>query len=209
MNFLEAIVKAENAAEVRQKSVRGRNFALVLYPDEDPNHKKFLDYVLNRPRFQVCFIFHDPETEDRKRHCHCLVSTKTQYVCSAFVRFFDPWIKHVVLVDDRDSYIAYMLHDTPHSIAEGKKSYSVEDLQGDERLWRNFRQNRNFVQFGEVFQYYRKGDTLLTLLERMKLESLPNDFERLFDFVMANSFIMISICNQEINKIKWERQVEK
>lgn len=207
MNILEIIAKEEEKAERTKAKARGRCFAVILYPDEDERHRKFLAYVSNQPRFQVCFIFHDPEEETKKRHCHCLVVLKNAMLLDSFIKFFDCWISYAELINDRESYIAYMLHDTPHSIAAGKKPYSLSDLQGDERLWRNFRQNKNFVLFGEVFQYYRKGDTMLTLLEKMQNECLPAEFERLFDFVTANSFLLISIFNQEINKIRYEKAV--
>lgn len=196
-------------AEKTNRSARSRTFAVVLYPDEDERHKKFLSYVTHQPRFSVCYIFHDSDDETSKRHCHCLISVRNQMKLSQFIKFFDCWISYAIQVQDRDSYLSYMLHDTPHSIEAGKRPYSINDFQGDEKLWRNLRQNSNFVQFGEVMLYYKRGDTMLTFLERMQNESLPSDFERLFDFIKANSFFVVSIFNQEINKLKYERSVNE
>lgn len=196
----------EEGGENLHKPRRYKNFGVILYPDEDSGHKKFLAYVQSQPRFKVAFIFHQPDKETGKEHCHCLIVVRNQMTTGQFLKFFDCWIKYVEGIQDRDSYLTYMIHATPHAIEEGKKPYSINDLQGDEDLWRNLRQNKNFVQFSEVMQYYQKGDTMLTLLDKMQRDCLPNDFARYFDFIRANSFFFMSILNQEINKKHREGQ---
>lgn len=187
--------------------INGTYFAVVLYPDEDYHHQQFLQYVSMKPEYQVCYISHLPEDEGKKSHVHALIHTKNRMRASSFVKFFDPWINYAECIHSPDSYIRYMLHDTPTSISEGKIPYSIDDLKGDKKLWKNLEQNSNFVQLREFFKFMHDGDTLLDIIKRIEESGVdPSPF---VDYLHSNAFLCVSISNQEMNKYYKELQFLK
>ena len=57
------------------KNERSLNWCLVLYPNEDPTHKKALDYIIQH--FSYAYIIHDKDILDdgslKKEHCHVVI----------------------------------------------------------------------------------------------------------------------------------------
>lgn len=186
---------------------RGTYFAVVLYPEEDYKHQQFLEYVLMRPQYEVAYIEHLPEQGDNKKHVHCLVHVKQKMTVGSFIKYFDPWIKYAECIHNSDGYLAYMLHDTPKAMQDGKIPYPLDALKGDRKLWKNLVQNSNFVQLREFFMYMHDGDTLLDIIKR--IEDSGVDPSPYLEYIHANSFLAVSICNQEINKYYKELQYLK
>ena len=184
--------------------INGTFFAVVLYPDEDYKHQQFLQYVSMKAEYQVCYISHLPEDEEKKSHVHALIHTKNRMRATSFVKFFSPWISYAECIHSPDSYIRYMLHDTPDSIMSGKIPYSLDDLRGDSKMWKNLVQNSNFVQLREFFRFMREGDTLLDIIHR--IEDSGVDPSPYVDYLHSNSFLLVSVCNQEMNKYYKELQ---
>lgn len=185
----------------KQSKFRGTYFGLVLYPDEDLNHQKFLLYVSTRPQFSCAYIVHsEADDEVSKSHVHCLVRCKEKFTVRAFCKYFDPWIKFALVIHNPNSYLAYMLHDTPKSIDDGKTPHSITEFQGDQRLWKDLAENRNFVQFREVLSYYSSGMTYTDLFLQISETAPDSSRDRLLDYISHDKFFFVVWTNQEINE---------
>lgn len=138
------------------KEPRFNSFAVILYPESE-QHQRILTMFERRPSlYRVVYILHDrdvwaegdelPEgvqVGDRKKpHWHVLVSVTEGRTASAFSKFLGGI--YVEGLHSRESYLSYMLHDTPASWH--KVSYDVSELHGDARLIKRLsKQNAYFV----------------------------------------------------------------
>lgn len=191
---------------------RGTFFAVVLYPEEDYKHQQFLQYVLMRPQYDVAYIEHLPEGEEKKKHVHCMIHTKDRLTVGSFVKYFSPWINYAECIHNPTGYLSYMLHDTPSSIDDGKTPYSLSDFRGDRKLWRCLEQNSNFVQLEEVFEFYKDFDTPIDVLRTINHDMNDIDrADRLSEFCTSNYYMFSNAIDQKNKqlerKIKYAKEI--
>lgn len=207
---------------------RYRAFWFVLYPNEDINHKKMLDYLLNKERFQVFYIEHNRckvtansklvkegkanVGDPIKPHTHVFVKFKNgreQMSVETFSKWFDGWINpnEPRGASSADSCAEYFLHENPSSINEGKVAYNFNEIKGDEDFIGKLvlGQNTHFVQWQSILPMLRKGYTIADIMD--KCFSMDNDVEskRFMDFILANQYLLLGMSNQEINRNKRDR----
>lgn len=82
-----------------------------------------------------CFVLSNPEDPQSYIEVEYHDGEK---VCTADCKLDEVWrlcpvyvVPHVEKVSDRCSYAAYLLHDTPQAIRDGKKRYEYTDIKGD------------------------------------------------------------------------------
>lgn len=106
-------------------------FGLVLYPDECEGHKGLIRYIQEHEQFfEYIMIRHEPEEEGKKPHVHLMYKIRMRSSPTAQVKYWATWVEHVEPIKNPSSYALYMIHQTPESLMSGKKSYSVDDVQG-------------------------------------------------------------------------------
>lgn len=176
----------------KRKEEKGTFFGVVLYPSEDPDHQRFLNYLSIRPSYEYVCITHDKD--DKKTHVHCMVHTLDRMAVGSFVKFFDGWIDYAECIHSPKAYVMYMLHDTPEAINAGKHLYSVTDFWGTEKLWKHLIQNSNFVQLEEVMKYHEDGDTFLDVYKRIPAQRKL----QVGDFMFSYHYL-ISQCIRDEN----------
>lgn len=177
------------------------NFGVILYP-ENPDHVNMLDYLEKHDwLFDVVYILHDKD--DKKPHWHVMIHAKSQYTVSSFVKFFKVWIDYAEPITSCQSYVAYMLHDTPDSMS--KHLYSVSDLHGNEKLIRKFTQNGNFVQLGEVLQHISENHgSMLRLLS----DVVASDRKDLLETVKEYQSLICTASNQEYRRMLEKERIK-
>lgn len=194
------------AAVSDELKIRSQDFAFILYPNEDSNHRKLLDYVSSHDRlFKSVWIEHDKDVlEDgsiKKHHVHLLVHTSRRWTVSSLIEFFGGWIDFIQPIYSPDSYIAYMCHDTPNSCH--KTPYSPDLLHGDKKLISKvFGQNPYFVQLGEFAEQCRQGANISDII--IDSISIHDNSKRSVAFETFNKYSHVICCmsNQEKNDIK-------
>lgn len=122
-------------SQLETRLFKSRFFAMILYPDECEEHSFILNYFSEHSSiFDYIYIVHEPEEEGKKKHVHLLYKTLNQSTPLAQRKFFADFIDYIEAVRDPVSYSLYMIHSTPSSILAHKKLYSVDDVQGSEKL---------------------------------------------------------------------------
>lgn len=135
---------------------RFRVFQVVIYPDEDPKHYVFLNYVMTY--YDCNYIVHDRDVyeEDikdesgniihekgslKKRHTHVIWRVKDQWSEPSIRKYYDPWLKmqgdgaiHGVRVPE--AACKYFLHQTPDS--SDKPQYSFEEIKKNSNYFDHF-----------------------------------------------------------------------
>lgn len=207
--FLNSGSSSDESPEIetlkfRRKEEKGTYFGVILYPDEDPRHQKFLNYLSIRPSYEYVAILHDKD--DKKPHVHCMVHTLDRMAVGKFESWFAGWIDHAECIHSPRSYVMYMLHDNPESIEAGKTLYPISKLFGTEKLWKHLIQNSNFVQLEEVISYHQDGDTFLDTYKR-----IPYDRKHsLGDFMFSYYYLVSNIIRDENSKfynwLSWQNQ---
>ena len=187
-----------------RKEARGTYFGMIIYPDEDPGHSALLNYVMIRPSYEKVWIRHDRDKKSdgssEKPHVHLMVHTLERMTVGSFLKWFSPWIKYAECIHFPKSYVMYMLHDSPNSIADGKVPYSPTELQGDEKLWRHLIQNSHFVQLKEVLKYHEDGFTFLDTYNAIPLDRRP----ALGNFMQKYSYFVRQMIEDENRKyFRW------
>lgn len=191
----------DDNVSTKRKEQQSTFFGVILYPDEDPYHLAFFNYISMRPVYEKVWIRHDADSSsDSKSHIHMMVHTLDRMTPGSFVKFFDPWIKHAEVIRFPKTYIQYMLHDTPQAINDGKKLYSIYDLNGDEKLWKHLIQNSNFVQLEELLKYHHDGASFLDTYR-----SIPVDRRaQLGEFMHRDRFFIRNVIEDENSKFyRW------
>lgn len=182
---------------------RNTNFGVVLYPDclEHRDMLKFLEG--HSYQFQIVYILHDKDvyyedTEDHKKgelkksHYHVLVHCKNAKSLKSFLDYFAVWIDYAEVISDCDSYVHYMLHDTPNSLH--KFQYDVSLLQGDKNLIRKFVQKTHFVQLTEVLDTLQdNGGRMVSLLRSASL----SERDDLLEVIKQYQSLICTCSNQE------------
>ena len=200
------------------KLTRNRNFCVVLY-QESLEHMDMLDYLLrNNYLFQIVYILHEYDLYDeediekinnrkaegkyshdipnvgdlKKPHYHVLVHCNNAKSLKSFLEYFSVWIDYAEVVNDTDSYVQYMLHNTPKSLH--KYHYDVSMLQGDCNLIRKYVQRTNFVQLTEVLDTLQdNGGRMVSLLRSASL----SEREDLLEVLKKYQSLICTASNQE------------
>lgn len=154
-------VEAQNAYNRK----RSKWFACIIYPDEDPNHKKLIDYIeSHRALFpSLVYICHDKDVDEegnlKKAHTHLMFKRRAFTSPEAIVKFFGGWLKYCEAVSSPDAYILYMIHDMPVNDDDGKYKYPPNSLKGDYKvITEAIVQNAKCVQFFELLEVLKKSD---------------------------------------------------
>lgn len=114
---------------------RSQYFAMVLYPDENEIHKGVINYIAERPElFEYVLVIHEPEEEGKKKHVHLMYKLPAFSYPKSQLKFWAGLIDYIEPVRDYLAYARYMMHDSPSAITEGKKHYSIADVQGTDKF---------------------------------------------------------------------------
>lgn len=148
-----------------------RAFAVILYED-CAEHMEMIKYIKTRNYFEYAIIKHDrdywtPDDEEvikgehiagepKKIHYHLMWRVKTPHTLKSQYNYFGVWVKKIVAVNSQDSYIRYMIHDTPSSLH--KAQYDFYEVEGTARLINSalsnesIRQNQNLSELCDVLR---------------------------------------------------------
>lgn len=134
-NHMKGSVIMNTEEKEVQKPTRSQYFAMILYPDENEIHRGVINYIVERPDlFDYVLITHEPEEEGKKKHVHLMYKLPACSYPKSQLKFWAGMIDYIEPVRDYLAYARYMIHDSPSSILEGKKPYSVDDVQGTQKL---------------------------------------------------------------------------
>lgn len=182
---------------------RGVAFGAVIYPNEDIRHQNLLDYLnRNDTMFKIVYIVHDKDVEEdgtiKKSHVHLMVKVKKAQRLSSFYNFFKVWVDHWEVISSPDSYIMYMLHNTPDSMS--KHQYDVNELQGDRKIITSVvGQNNYFVQLGEIIETLQDTDGRLSTLITEIFSGDIKEAEEKMEVFKSWQNVICHVSNQEIN----------
>lgn len=175
------------------------NFALILYP-ESLEHINMLQYLETHP--YVCEyvgILHDKDIlEDgtpKKPHYHIVLHYKRTQRLSTILKFFSVWIDYMEPVTNFESYLFYMLHETPDSL--DKHQYSPSEMIGSSKLINKYLQSSNFVQLGELCNFVSHSDGSMIQLLSFVVNSGRSD---LLDCVKQYQSLICTMSNQEFSR---------
>lgn len=199
--------------EYEPRKVQYSYFAMILYPQEDINHKLILEELIrNKTEFpKLLYITHDRDiyTEDitnafgdihakgelKKEHTHVLFKTRKKSTPGGLIRHFDGLINYIEGVENEYCYATYMTHENAVCIAKGKPIYQRTELKGDKEFIQDlFIQNLYSTQFYEVLKISQECNNIYTLFEKVK------DDKDLFEIVKANRIFFIHAQNQINNQ---------
>lgn len=126
---------------------RSQYFAMVLYPDENEIHKGVINYIAERPElFEYVLVIHEPEEEGKKKHVHLMYKLPACSYPKSQLKFWAGMIDYIEPVRDYIAYARYMIHDSPSAITEGKKHYSIADVQGTDKFKQKLFGNKVILQ---------------------------------------------------------------
>lgn len=189
--------------ELQEKEVahptRSQYFALILYPDECEEHRFILNYFVERSdTFDYIYIVHEPEEEGKKRHVHFLYKTLNQSSPLAQRKFLGGLIDYIEAVRDPSSYAFYMIHDTISSILEGKKHYSINDVQGSQKLKEKlFGKTLILRNLGNILDLVDTTSGNISLVLRDVLSSCNSD--SLLSTLTQYQYLIVNASNQIFN----------
>lgn len=188
--------------------VRSRDFAIVLYPDEDIKHERVFRYIVNHERlFNPVWIVHDKDFQDdgspKKSHVHMFCHMPKQTTISGFLKCLSNYIDYAEPVHNDFSYLMYMIHDTLSADSDGKHLYDLSELHGNPKLISKvFGQNPYFVQLGEFAEACRQGANISDII----IDSISIDDVNKRKIAMESfdkySHVICCMSNQEKNDIK-------
>lgn len=199
----------EDEKHSKRKEEKGTYFGVILYPDEDPRHLNFMNYIISRPSYEYLYIRHDGEGFDKdgnkkKDHVHMMIHTLDRMAVGSFVKFFSGWIEYAECIHFPKTYVYYLLHDTPNALQEGKKHYSLSDLKGDEKFFKHLVQNSHFVQLEEILSYHPDGGSFLDTYHH-----LPTERKKyLGEWMYTNRYFVQGVIRDEnqkyYNYLSWQ-----
>lgn len=108
---------------------RSINWALVLYPSEDPTHKLALDYIINNYQ-KYAYIKHDNDILDtgelKKEHYHIIISFNNYRWRNAIAEELNITPNYLEKIRNLENSLKYLIHFNNSD----KYQYDVEDVQG-------------------------------------------------------------------------------
>lgn len=178
---------------------KSQYFAMILYPDECKEHEFIINYISeNTNIFDYIYIVHDPEEEGKKKHVHLLYKTLNQSSPLSQRKFFGGLIDYIEPVRDYVSYGQYMIHNTPSSILEGKKRYSVDDVQGTQKLKEKlFGKTLILHNLGNILDLVDTTSGNISLVLRDVLSSCNSD--SLLSTLTQYQYLIVNASNQIFN----------
>ena len=184
--------------EVTQPT-RSQYFAMVLYPDENEIHKGVINYIVERPElFEYVLVIHEPEEEGKKRHVHLMYKLPAYSYPKSQLKFWAGLIDYIEPVRDYLAYARYMIHDSPSAITEGKKHYSVVDVQGTDKLKQKlFGKNANLHNLGNILDLVDTTSGNISLVLRDVLSSCNSD--SLLYTLTQYQYLIVNASNQIFN----------
>lgn len=195
-----------------------RNYAVELYPDRIEHMDMLMYLEAHTYQFQIVYILHDKDVWDeegiaklskrkekgeytrelpavgdpKESHYHVAIHCKNPFTPTAFLKFFHVWINYSEPLSSIDSYILYMLHDTPSSMH--KHQYSAEELKGDKKLIRSAVQNAHFVQLADIINVVEATDGSIKEILKFCINS---DDESYIDVIKSYQSLICTMSNQQ------------
>lgn len=175
---------------------RSQYFAMVLYPDENEIHKGVINYIAERPElFEYVLVIHEPEEEGKKKHVHLMYKLPAYSYPKSQLKFWAGMIDYIEPVRDYLSYARYMIHDSPTAIIEGKKHYSIADVQGTDKFKQKlFGRDVNLQDLRNVLDLVSSTSGNLFLVLRQIL-SLSNSYS-LLSALTQYQYLVVNASNQ-------------
>lgn len=186
-------------------------FGVMLYPQEDPKHTAMMIWVKNH--YPCIYITHDsdrygygydvsddnPKGSPVKSHVHLVYKLPTRSTASAQSKFFARWVSTVVRVESIQSYIMYMVHDTPDSM--DKHSYSYDDLvKNDSSFDRIIRGNQLASPIAQEFVELMRSVTQTNTLYASDVLAVCKDHSlEMLDFALSHG----SWIHQAVRDNQW------
>lgn len=185
--------------QLEPRLFKSRFFAMILYPDECEEHSFILNYFSEHSSiFDYIYIVHEPEEEGKKKHVHLLYKTLNQSTPLAQRKFFADFIDYIEAVRDPVSYSLYMIHSTPSSILAHKKVYSVDDVQGSDKLKEKlFGKKANLHNLGNILDLVDTTSGNISLVLRDVLSSCNSD--SLLYTLTQYQYLIVNASNQIFN----------
>ncbi len=186
-------------SQLETRLFKSRFFAMILYPDECEEHSFILNYFSEHSSiFDYIYIVHEPEEEGKKKHVHLLYKTLNQSTPLAQRKFFADFIDYIEAVRDPVSYSLYMIHSTPSSILAHKKLYSVDDVQGSEKLKEKlFGKKAILHNLGNILDLVDTTSGNISLVLRDVLSSCNSD--SLLFTLTQYQYLIVNASNQIFN----------
>lgn len=149
-----------------KRTPRSKDFAFILYPNEDAHHKLILEHITTLPLVLEAFayIVHDdahesvlvttPEGDEEvaselknqvKEHFHVLVRFREYSTVSGVRKYFNDYLHYIQVVNNVSGYLQYMTHTDFTSLCEGKTVYSADKIVSSAGFNKYLTQNYNFV----------------------------------------------------------------
>ena len=178
---------------------RSQYFAMVLYPDENEIHKGVINYIAERPElFEYVLVIHEPEEEGKKKHVHLMYKLPACSYPKSQLKFWAGMIDYIEPVRDYIAYARYMIHDSPSAITEGKKHYSIADVQGTDKLKQKLFGNKVILQNLEnILDLVHCTSGSMFLVLREVLSSWNSD--SLLSALTKYQYLIVNAANQMYN----------
>lgn len=199
------------APVAEELKARSRDFAIILYPDEDSNHRTVFNYIINHDRlYSSVWIKHDKDINDdgtlKKPHIHMYCHLPKQTTISGFLKSLSNIISYAEPVHNEYSYLLYMIHDTITADSDGKYLYDVSELKGNCKIISKvFEQNEHFVQLGEFAEMCQNGFKISNII--LDTLSIKDTDKRkiAIDTFKEYSHLIACMSNQELNELARKR----
>lgn len=190
--------------ENKERASRSMYFTYVLYPQEDIEHEFLLNYITCH--YPYAYIKHPHEFEsDPKEHIHIIFKLGQQSTVNGVNKFFGS--DYVKLVENLQSAMQYLVHDTPSCIREfiqgnkEKRQFSLYNIVTNTPKWLSLiSQNSNYAQLEKLMESVNNGFSLWEAIQDFPV----NERASVFEFVI-NHTGFIQLSNQHINKLRYER----
>lgn len=181
---------------------RSQYFAMVLYPDENEIHKGVINYIAERPElFEYVLVIHEPEEEGKKKHVHLMYKLPACSYPKSQLKFWAGMIDYIEPVRDYLAYARYMIHDSPSAITEGKKHYSIADVQGTDKFKQKLFGNKVILQNLEnILDLVHCSSGSMFLVLREVLSS--GNADTLFSALKQYQYLIVNAANQMYNNFK-------
>lgn len=178
---------------------RSQYFAMVLYPDENEIHKGVINYIVERPElFEYVLVIHEPEEEGKKKHVHLMYKLPSSSYPKSQLKFWAGMIDYIEPVRDYIAYARYMIHDSPSAIIEGKKHYSIADVQGTDKLKQKLFGNKVISQnLDNILDLVHYSSGSLFVVLREVLSSCNSD--SLLSVLTQYQYLICNAANQIYN----------
>lgn len=178
---------------------RSQYFAMVLYPDENEIHKGVINYIAERPElFEYVLVIHEPEEEGKKKHVHLMYKLPSYSYPKSQLKFWAGLIDYIEPVRDYLAYARYMIHDSPSAIIEGKKHYSIADVQGTDKFKQKLFGNKVILQNLEnILDLVHCSSGSMFVVLREVLSSCNSD--SLLSALTQYQYLIVNAANQMYN----------